>query len=116
MKPTAWLINTSRGPIVEEAALIEVLETRRIAGAAIDVFDAEPLPADHPFRKVDNVLMTPHIGYVTEELYRTFYGDAAASYRGVAQCQCPLNRVPLGAGRAPQPDVTHPGWTTMEVG
>jgi phosphoglycerate dehydrogenase-like enzyme len=79
MKPTAWLINTSRGPIVEEAALIEALEARRIAGAAIDVFDAEPLPADHPFRKLDNVLTTPHIGYVTEELYRTFYGDAAAS-------------------------------------
>ena len=79
MKPTARLINTSRGPIVEEAALIEVLAARKIAGAAIDVFDAEPLPADHPFRKLDNVLTTPHIGYVTEELYRTFYGDAAAS-------------------------------------
>ena len=77
--PTAWLINTSRGPIVDQAALIEALQARRIAGAALDVFDAEPLPADHPFRKLDNVLATPHIGYVTEELYRTFYGDAAAS-------------------------------------
>jgi phosphoglycerate dehydrogenase-like enzyme len=79
MKKTATLINTSRGPIVDETALIEALRTRRIAGAAIDVFDSEPLPANHPFRTLDNVLATPHIGYVTEELYRTFYGDAAAS-------------------------------------
>jgi phosphoglycerate dehydrogenase-like enzyme len=79
MKPTAWLINTSRGPIVDQAAPIEALRARRIAGAALDVFDAEPLPADHPFRTLDNVLATPHIGYVTEELYRTFYGDASAS-------------------------------------
>ncbi len=78
MKPTGRFVNTSRGPIVDEAALIEALQTRRIAGAAVDVFDAEPLPADHPFRKLDNVLATPHIGYVTEDLYRTFYGDAAA--------------------------------------
>lgn len=79
MKKTATLVNTSRGPIVNETALIEALRTRRIAGAAVDVFDSEPLPADHPFRTLDNVLATPHIGYVTEELYRTFYGDAAAS-------------------------------------
>ena len=79
MKPTARFVNTSRGPIVDEAALIEVLQARRIAGAAVDVFDAEPLPPDHPFRKLENVLATPHIGYVTEDLYRTFYGDAAAN-------------------------------------
>jgi len=79
MKPTAWLVNTSRGPIVEEGALIRVLESRAIAGAAIDVFGAEPLPADHPFRRLDNVLATPHIGYVAEDLYRVFYGDTAAA-------------------------------------
>jgi phosphoglycerate dehydrogenase-like enzyme len=79
MKPTARFVNTSRAPIVDEAALIEALRARRIAGAAVDVFDVEPLPPDHPFRKLDNVLATPHIGYVTEELYRTFYADAAAN-------------------------------------
>jgi phosphoglycerate dehydrogenase-like enzyme len=79
MKPTARLINTSRGPIIDQAALIEALEAHRIAGAALDAFNEEPLPTDHPFRKLDNVLATPHIGYVTEDLYRTFYGDAAAS-------------------------------------
>ena len=79
MKPTARLINSSRGPIVDQAALIKALQARTIAGAAVDVFDTEPLPTDHPFRTLDNLLATPHIGYVTEELYRTFYGDAAAS-------------------------------------
>jgi phosphoglycerate dehydrogenase-like enzyme len=79
MQPTSRLINTSRGPIVDEGALIQALTSRAIAGAALDVFDAEPLPADHPFRALDNVLATPHIGYVAENLYRTFYGDAAVS-------------------------------------
>jgi phosphoglycerate dehydrogenase-like enzyme len=77
MKPSAWLVNTSRGPIVEEGALVEALEQRRIAGAALDVYDVEPLPAEHPFRRLDNLLATPHIGYVSEGLYRAFYGDAA---------------------------------------
>jgi phosphoglycerate dehydrogenase-like enzyme len=75
MKPTARLINTSRGPIVDEPALIEVLRERRIAGAALDVFDSEPLPADHPFRSLDNVLATPHLGFVERELYQAFYGE-----------------------------------------
>ena len=78
MKPSSWLINTSRGPIVDESALIQVLTSRVIAGAALDVYDAEPLPAAHPFRTLDNVLATPHIGYVGEDLYRTFFTDAAA--------------------------------------
>jgi phosphoglycerate dehydrogenase-like enzyme len=76
MKPTARLINTSRGPIVDEGALVAALTERRIAAAALDVFDVEPLPPDHPFRSLDNVLATPHIGYVTEGNYRIFYGDA----------------------------------------
>jgi len=79
MKPTARLINTSRGPIVDEAALIAALQSHSIAGAALDVFDQEPLPAEHPFRSLDNVLATPHIGYVGEDLYRTFYHDVVAS-------------------------------------
>ena len=79
MKSTSWLINTSRGPIVDEGALVQTLRSRTIEGAALDVFDMEPLPADHPFRSLDNVLATPHIGYVAEDLYRTFYGDAAES-------------------------------------
>ena len=79
MKPTARFVNTSRAPIVDEAALTEALLARRIAGAAVDVFEVEPLPPDHPFRKLDNVLATPHIGYVTEDLYRTFYADAAVN-------------------------------------
>jgi phosphoglycerate dehydrogenase-like enzyme len=79
MKSTPRLINTSRGPIVEEQALISVLENKQIAGAAIDVFDVEPLPPDHPFRALDNVLATPHIGYVSEGLYKTFYEDTVSN-------------------------------------
>ncbi|ETX00040.1 MAG: 2-hydroxyacid dehydrogenase [Candidatus Entotheonella factor] len=76
MKPTAYLVNTSRGPIVDEPALIQALENDTIAGAGLDVFDVEPLPLDHPFRRLDNIVITPHIGYVTDETYRVFYGDA----------------------------------------
>ena len=83
MKPTAFLINTSRGPIVEMTALIPALQAERIAGAGIDVYDEEPLAPDHPLRSCPNALLTPHIGYVTEETYRVFYGqtvDAIAAY------------------------------------
>jgi phosphoglycerate dehydrogenase-like enzyme len=79
MKPTARLINTSRGPIVVESALIGALESGRIAGAAVDVFDTEPLAPDHPYRKLDTLLATPHIGYVSRGLYRRFYGDTVAN-------------------------------------
>jgi len=81
MKSTAYLINTSRGPIVEERALLAALETRKIAGAALDVYDQEPLSADHPLRRLENVILTPHLGYVTEENYRVFYGEAAEDVR-----------------------------------
>jgi phosphoglycerate dehydrogenase-like enzyme len=76
MKPTAYLVNTSRGPIVDEAALIRALEVGTIAGAGLDVFEPEPLPADHPFRRLPNTVITPHLGYVTEETYRIFFGQA----------------------------------------
>ncbi|RMQ50876.1 D-isomer specific 2-hydroxyacid dehydrogenase protein [Pseudomonas cichorii] len=75
MKPSAYIINSSRGPIIDEAALIAALQQHRIAGAGLDVFDAEPLPAEHPFRTLKNVLATPHIGYVTENNYRTFFSQ-----------------------------------------
>jgi len=81
MKPTARLINTSRGPIVDEQALISVLKNKQIAGAAIDVFDIEPLPPDHPFRTLDNILATPHIAYVSQGLYKTFYVDTVSNIR-----------------------------------
>jgi phosphoglycerate dehydrogenase-like enzyme len=76
MKPTSILVNTSRGPIVNEDALVDALRRHVISCAAIDVFDTEPLPADHPLRSLDNALLTPHIGYVSRQLYSVFYQDA----------------------------------------
>lgn len=81
MKKTAYLVNTSRGPLVDEKALIAALETRQIAGAGLDVFDQEPLPLDHPFRKLDNVVMTPHLGYVSEQNYRKYFPDIVEDIR-----------------------------------
>jgi len=76
MKPSAYLVNTSRGPIVDENALVEALQNNTIAGAGLDVFDVEPLPLDHPLRNLPNTVLTPHLGYVTAETYKIFYGDA----------------------------------------
>jgi phosphoglycerate dehydrogenase-like enzyme len=75
MKPTAYLVNTARGPIVDEQALIEVLQQKKIAGAALDVFGIEPLPKDHPFRSLPNLLATPHVGYVTQNNYQMFFSQ-----------------------------------------
>jgi phosphoglycerate dehydrogenase-like enzyme len=82
MKPSAYLINTSRGPIVDERALFEALRDKRIAGAAIDVYAKEPLPMDDPIRTLDNVLLLPHLGYVSEENYRLMYGDGLEALEG----------------------------------
>ena len=82
MKPTAYIINTSRGPIIDETALLEALRDKKIAGAGLDVFDTEPLPLDHPLRKMDNVEITPHLGYVSEQNYRRYFADAVEDIRG----------------------------------
>ena len=79
MKPNAILVNTSRGPILDEVALIEALRSKSIGGAALDVFDTEPLPEGHPLRTMDNVIATPHIGYVADRPYRIFYRDTVAA-------------------------------------
>ncbi len=82
MKPSAYLINTARGPIVDEDALLDMLQQRKIAGAGLDTFSVEPLPVEHPIRKLDNVVLTPHLGYVTEEGYRKYYADMVEDILG----------------------------------
>ena len=84
MKPSAILVNISRGPIVDEAALIDALQRKAIGGAALDVFDVEPLPAGHPFLTLDNTLITPHVGYVTDDGYRAFYSGVVENIRAFA--------------------------------
>lgn len=87
MAPDAILVNTSRGPLVDEAALIDVLQRRAIAAAALDCFDIEPLPAEHPFRTLDNVVATPHLGYVTRETFEVFLADTVENIEAfVAGC------------------------------
>ena len=81
MKQTAFIINTSRGPIIDEKALIAALKKSAIAGAGLDVFDIEPLPRDHPLRKLPNVVLTPHLGYVSAGRYRVFYGSMVEAIR-----------------------------------
>jgi phosphoglycerate dehydrogenase-like enzyme len=82
MKPSAFLINTSRGPLVDEAAMLAALRDKKIAGAGLDVFDVEPLPLDHPLRKMDNVVITPHLGYVSEQNYRGYFTGVVEDIRG----------------------------------
>jgi phosphoglycerate dehydrogenase-like enzyme len=81
MKPTAYIVNTSRGPIIEEAALLAALRENKIAGAGLDVFDTEPLPLDHPLRKMDNVVITPHLGYVALQNYRSYMAGVVEDIR-----------------------------------
>jgi phosphoglycerate dehydrogenase-like enzyme len=81
MKKTAYIINTARGPIIDEAALLDALKNKAIAGAGLDVFNVEPLPLDSPFRKLDNVVITPHLGYVSEQNYRKQFPDVVEDIR-----------------------------------
>jgi phosphoglycerate dehydrogenase-like enzyme len=82
MKPSAFIINTSRGPIIDEAALLAALRDKKIAGAGLDTFDVEPLPLDHRLRKMDNVVLTPHLGYVSEQNYKNYFAGVAEDIRG----------------------------------
>jgi phosphoglycerate dehydrogenase-like enzyme len=82
MKPTAYLINTSRGPIIDEAAMLVALQRGKIGGAGLDVFDVEPLPLDHPLRKLANVVLTPHLGYVSDQNYRAYFAGVVEDIRG----------------------------------
>ncbi len=82
MKPTAYLINTSRGPIIDEAAMLAALRDKKIGGAGLDVFDVEPLPKDHPLRKMDNVVITPHLGYVALKNYQNYFTGVVEDIRG----------------------------------
>jgi phosphoglycerate dehydrogenase-like enzyme len=82
MKPSAFLINTSRGPIVDETALLVALREKKIAGTGLDVFDVEPLPLDHPLRNMDNVVITPHLGYVSTQNYQAYFAGVVEDIRG----------------------------------
>jgi len=82
MKPSAYIINTSRGPIIDEAAMLAALREKKIAGAGLDVFDVEPLPTDHPLRKLDNVVLTPHLGYVSVQNYQAYFARVVDDIRG----------------------------------
>ena len=101
MKPSAYFINICRGPIVDEMALIEVLQRGAIAGAGLDTLDVEPLPPDHPFLTLPNTLITPHIGYVTEESYRAFYSGVVEDIKAFASGE-PIRVVNQEVLEAPQ--------------
>jgi phosphoglycerate dehydrogenase-like enzyme len=104
MKPTAYFINTARGGLVEEAALVAALQENRIAGAALDVYEAEPLPEKHPFRSCENAVLSPHLGFVTREAYHLFFSQAAEAIDIYLQGKVPpraLNPRAIGRGAAP---------------
>ncbi len=101
MKPTAYLVNISRGPIVDEAALVDVLQRKAIAGAALDTFDVEPLPGDHPLLRLDNTLICPHLGYVTDDSYQAMYAGAVEDIRAFASGE-PVRVINGEALAAPQ--------------
>jgi phosphoglycerate dehydrogenase-like enzyme len=105
MKPTAFLINTARGPIVDEAALLTILAERRIAGAGLDVYDVEPMPKDHPFFGLDNVVLTPHLGYVTQETYRIFFRQVVENIAAYLDGRIPSRCInpEAAARRRPRP-------------
>ncbi|HEY7490568.1 MAG TPA: NAD(P)-dependent oxidoreductase, partial [Candidatus Tectomicrobia bacterium] len=105
MKPTAYLINTARGPIVDEAALVQALQARTIAGAGLDVFDQEPLPAGHPLMGLDNTILVPHVGYVTKEQYQVRYRDTVENVAAYLQGEPlrVLNPQALATARQRQP-------------
>ncbi|MDA1096842.1 MAG: D-2-hydroxyacid dehydrogenase family protein [Chloroflexi bacterium] len=103
MKPTSYLVNTSRGPIVVESALMSALRSGRIAGAALDVFDQEPLPPGHSLTTLENVVLAPHLGYVTEENYRVFYGQSLDNILAYLETGTPTRLLNLeAAGATPQ--------------
>ena len=101
MKPTAYLVNTARGPIIDEGALVDALKAGRIAGAALDVYDREPLPADHPLLRVPNTVLTPHLGYASEDGLRAFYLQTIENIRHYLEGE-PANLLnPEALDRAP---------------
>ena len=101
MKPTAYLVNISRGPIVDENSLVDTLQRRAIAGAALDVFETEPLPQNHPLLELDNTLILPHLGYVTEESYRAMYAGVVEDIRAFASGE-PVRMINADVLTAPQ--------------
>jgi len=89
MKPTAYLINTARGPLIEEEALVAALQANRIAGAALDVYDVEPLPKEHPLRSCENAVLSPHMGFVTRDAYHLFFSQAVEAIDQYLQGKVP---------------------------
>ncbi len=113
MKPAAYLINTSRGPLVDETALIDALQRKAIAGAGLDTFDEEPLPLDHPFRSTDNVVLTPHIGYVNREAYESWYACVVENIQAFLRGE--YIRV-MNPSVLSGPNLRHPGDASDEPG